>query len=59
MVQYSRMTQGEVGERLSLGTGSAVSAQMRSLSEALKTDGSLRRVVMRVEEELAAVTANF
>ena len=44
--------QREAPERLGLGTGAAVSAQLRRLKGLLDADQSLRRVMERVEQTL-------
>lgn len=50
--RYAGLTQREVAMRLGLGTGAAVSRQLRELNRLLEVDAGLRQAVRRVERQL-------
>ena len=53
--RYGGLTQREIAARLGVGTGKSVSAQMQRLEAALAEDGSLARLVRRLEAGLKAL----
>jgi REP element-mobilizing transposase RayT len=57
LVERSGLTQREVAEQLGLGTGAAVSIQLRKLQHALGEDPKLRRLVARIEAALGEPAA--
>ena len=52
LVRFSGLTQREIAGRLKMGTGGAVSAQMRRLPALLAADRRLRRSVVQAEARL-------
>lgn len=53
LVRFSGLTQREAGEQLGIGTGGSVSAQLRKLDAAMKSDRALRSLVIDLERDLA------
>ncbi len=54
LVRFGALTQRQVAALLEMGTGGAVSAQVRRLPQLLAADRHLRRVVKKVEKRLEA-----
>lgn len=52
LIRFGGQTQRQVAEHLDMGTGGAVSAQVRTLPRRLVEDRGLRRKVQAVEERL-------
>lgn len=52
LIRFGGQTQRQAAEHLGMGTGGAVSAQMRKLPGLLAEDRGLRRLVEKVEERL-------
>jgi hypothetical protein len=57
LVQYSGLTQREVAAYLSLGTGGAVSAQLRKLETAVEANRKLKRLMRTAEKKIAKIIA--
>ena len=57
LVQYSGLTQREVAAHLFLGTGGAVSAQLRKLETAVEADRKLKLQLKAAEKKIAKIIA--
>ncbi|NQU38649.1 MAG: transposase [Lentisphaerae bacterium] len=55
LIRFGGYTQRQAAEALRIGTGGAVSVQVRRLPDLLSKDRTLRRRMKRIETELAAV----
>jgi len=53
LCRYAGLTQRAVADRLGMGTGAAVSRQLRSLPDRLATDRPLRRTVQQLDKRLS------
>ena len=52
LIRFSGLTQRQVAKRFGLGTGGAVSAQVRRLPGLLEEDRKLRRLTAKIETTL-------
>ena len=53
LCKYAGQTQREAAATLGIGSGAAVSMQMKKLSSTLPKDRKLRKLLMKVEEDLS------
>ncbi len=55
LIRFAGLTQRQAAVHLMMGTGGAVSAQVRRLPDLLAEDRRLKRAVKRVEDRLVAI----
>jgi hypothetical protein len=53
LIRFGSQTQRQVAEHLDMGTGGAVSAQVRALPQRLATNPRLRRQVQQIADRLS------